>query len=82
MATLTTQSMQWRLPPDGTEKPSIPVIRNVIRNEDLALTRNSFTIRGPETWNQLPRNIRNEPTIRKFKLKLRKWLSEKIPRFI
>ena len=54
----------------------------VIRNENLTLTRNSFTIRGPETWNLIPTDIRNEPSLQKFKSKLKKWITKSIPRFV
>ena len=56
--------------------------RIIIPNCNLSLTMKSFTFRGSLLWNQLPQSLRNINNIRMFKISVRKWILEKIPRFI
>ena len=54
----------------------------VIDNTKMKLAKNSFTIRGPENWNLIPHDIRNERVIRTFKTRLKTWILKNVPHFI
>ena len=54
----------------------------VMKNTDLGLYRSSFIFRGSVSWNELPDDLKLEKKIGKFKVELKKWVIEKIPRFI
>ena len=56
--------------------------RIVIPNIDLRLTQNSFTLRGANSWNLLPLNLRKQSKIGSFKKLARKWICENVPRFL
>ena len=53
----------------------------MITNTELSLAKKSFTFRGPELWNKLPKDIRNSQKIGNFKKACRNWVKENIPRF-
>ena len=55
--------------------------RIMIPNIDLGLAQKSFTMRGSESWNKLPENIRNQSKISIFKKMVKKWISLNIPKF-
>ena len=40
----------------------------------LTITENSLTVRGPNTWNSIPQDIRDLPTISIFKSRYKKHL--------
>ena len=56
--------------------------RILIPNINLGLAQKSFTLRGAETWNQLPENIRNLSKISTFKKMVKNWIILNIPKFI
>ena len=56
--------------------------RIVIPNLDLKLSHKSFTLRGAESWNQMPLNIRVNTKIGTFKKLVKKWIIQNVPRFI
>ena len=66
------------------ERLSRENIRNniVVDNTKMKLAKNSFTVRGPENWNLLTNEIRNEKKIKTFKTLAKKWIYENVPRFI
>ena len=53
----------------------------VMKNSKLNLFRNSFVFRGALLWNRLPRELRKEKKIGRFKTKVREWVKEHVPRF-
>ena len=56
--------------------------RIIIPNCGLSLATKSFSYRGARTWNQLPENLRKTSKISIYKNGLKKWIHEKIPRFV
>ena len=54
----------------------------IVENNKREVVRNSFTFRGSVQWNKLPINLRMESKISQFKLGLKKWVAEHIPRFL
>ena len=54
----------------------------IVENNRSAVVRNSFTFRASEQWNKLPIDLRIETKIGQFKLKLKKWVAEQVPRFL
>ena len=56
--------------------------RVVIPNLGLTLAQKSFTLRGSESWNQVPLQIRQSSKIGSFKKQLKKWIVENVPRFL
>ena len=56
--------------------------RIVIPNLDLKLAHKSFTLRGAESWNLLPQNVRKNTKIGCFKKLAKKWTIENVPRFL
>ena len=52
--------------------------RIVIPNLDLTLAQKSFTIRGAESWNQIPIEIRSPQKIGTFKKFAKKWILENV----
>ena len=54
----------------------------IIPNSDLTLAKKSFVFRGAELWNKLPIQIRQSLKIGSFKIASKKWVKEKIPRFL
>ena len=54
----------------------------ICENNRSALVRNSFTFRASEQWNKLPIDLQVEIKIGQFKLKLKKWITEHVPRFL
>ena len=54
----------------------------IVENNKRELVRNSFTFRGAEQWNKMPLELRIENKLRKFKLELRKWVVQHVPRFL
>ena len=55
--------------------------RIMIPNLNLQACRLSFTIRGADTWNQLPRSLRDQNSLNIFKKSLKKWVKLNISRF-
>ena len=53
----------------------------IMKNTQLSLYRSSFVFRGSLLWNKLPRELRLEPKLSKFKKNLREWVLENIARF-
>ena len=53
----------------------------IIKNTRLQLYRDSFAFRGSLLWNKLPRTVRNEPTLSKFKIYAKQWVLQMISRF-
>jgi hypothetical protein len=53
----------------------------IMKNTQLSLYRNSFVFRGSLLWNKLPRMLRTETKLSKFKKDLRKWVVGNISRF-
>ena len=43
--------------------------------------RDSFVFRGSLLWNKLPRTVRNEPKLSKFKIYAKQWVLQRISRF-
>ena len=54
----------------------------VMENTRLVLYRDSFVFRGSVMWNELPKTLKTEKKIARFKLGLRKWVLENIPGFL
>ena len=54
----------------------------IVENNRRIVVRNSFTLRAAEQWNKLPMELRVEVKISQFKLKLRGWVAEQVPRFL
>ena len=50
-------------------------------NIKLGLAQRSFCMRGSSHWNSLPPTVRNSVKLREFKLKLKPWITQNIPRF-
>ena len=50
-------------------------------NITLGLAQKSFCIRGSSNWNALPPIIRNSEKLSEFKLQLKPWITQNIPRF-
>ena len=48
-------------------------------NATHALSQQSFRWRASNQWNELPIDIKTTKTLSNFKLKLRKWIKERIP---
>ena len=59
-----------------------PTGRILIPNTKLGLTQSSFVIRSSSNWNNLPMQIRNLVKIGSFKIEVKKWITQNIPRFI
>ena len=55
--------------------------RIMIPKLNLNLANRSFTIRGAEIWNSLPRNIRNQTKVVTFKKMLKAWVKENVEKF-
>ena len=51
-------------------------------NIKLGLAQRSFCMRGSSHWNSLPPTVRNSVKLREFKLKLKPWITQNIPRFL
>ena len=56
--------------------------RIIVPTCKLSLTQKSFCIKGADTWNSLPANIRQSRKIREFKMKTKSWVQTNIPRFV
>ena len=56
--------------------------RIIVPNLNLQLARRSFTVRGAESWNRLPRSIRENETLGSFKASLREWIVRNVAQFI
>ena len=56
--------------------------RIIIPNLNLRVAQKSFTLRGANSWNQLPFSIIKSTKIGTFKKLARKWIHENIPRFL
>ena len=56
--------------------------RIIIPNKDIRLTQNSFTMRGAESWNSLPEDMRKCPKLSNFKKLVKVWISKNVPRFL
>ena len=54
----------------------------VMENTTLCLYRSSFIFRGSVMWNKMPNMLKKENKIGKFKLGMKKWVLENIPRFL
>ena len=54
----------------------------IVENNRRVVVRNSFTFRASVQWNKLPMELRVVVKISKFKLKLRRWVAEQVPRFL
>ena len=52
-----------------------------MKNTTSSLYRDSFVFRGALQWNKLPKHLRVEPKIGKFKKFLKKWIVENVARF-
>ena len=48
---------------------------------NLTLYRKSFTYRGIEMWNQLLSGLRNIDKIGHFKIEVKKWIFNEVPKF-
>ena len=55
--------------------------RIIIPNLDLRLAQRSFTLRGSDSWNLLPSNIRNQSKIGSFKKLAKQWTLTHVERF-
>ena len=55
--------------------------RIIIPNLELSVVQKSFTIRGADSWNQLPLNVTKSQKIGHFKKLAKNWIEENIPRF-
>ena len=53
----------------------------IVKNTRLQLYRDSFVFRGSLLWNKLPRDVRNEQKLSKFKIRAKEWVLQMIPRF-
>ena len=53
----------------------------VLGNPKIDLLRNSFVFQGGILWNKLPRDLRNENKIEKFKEDLKLWVRNYIKKF-
>ena len=49
---------------------------------NLSLAMKSFSYRGAREWNNLPTSLRNILSISQFKKELKKWVHDRIPRFL
>jgi hypothetical protein len=56
--------------------------RVIVPNFKLGLAQRSFCLRGADTWNSLPLNVRQTRKIGHFKGELRKWVKNTVPRFL
>lgn len=56
--------------------------RIMVPVQQLTLASRSFSIRGSSHCNMLPGDIRNESSIGIFKQKVRKWVTERVARFL
>ena len=58
--------------------------RIMVKNYALQLAQRSFTTRGADTWNRIPRNLREQERLRlgAFKKSVKRWTIENIPRFL
>ena len=56
--------------------------RIIIPNKDIRLTQNSFTMRGAESWNSLPEDMRKCPKLSNFKKFVKVWIAKNVPRFL
>ena len=54
----------------------------VMENTKLGSYRNSFIFRGSIMWNRLPKDCKVEKKVGKFKMRLKTWTHENIPRFL
>ena len=54
----------------------------VMENIKLGLYRTSFIFRGSVMWNELPKSLRSQEKIGKFKIELKKWVIEHVSRFL
>ena len=53
----------------------------IVENSTLSLYKNSFVPRGSVLWNKLPRHLKIEKKIGKFKKELRKWVANNVEKF-
>ena len=56
--------------------------RLIVPNCKLGLAMKSFCMRGADTWNSLPPQIRQLRKIRDFKMNTKDWVKRNVPRFI
>ena len=56
--------------------------RIFIPNLDLSIAQNSFSLRGPASWNLLPLSTREQSKISTFKKLAKKWILENVDRFL
>ena len=56
--------------------------RITILRQNLTLSSQSFCVRGPNSWNQLPSELRQEERISVFKTNVKKWISANIEPFL
>ena len=56
--------------------------RVIVPNCKLVLAQRSFCMRGADSWNRLPENIRIARKIGKFKVGMKQWVKYNIPRFV
>ena len=54
----------------------------IVENIKHGLVRKSFTFRGAEQWNKLPMRLRIETKLSRFKIGLKVWVNEHVPRFL
>lgn len=54
----------------------------IVENSNLGLYKRSFVPRGSELWNKLPKDLRIETKIGKFKKELRIWIRNNVGRFV
>ena len=57
-------------------------LRIVVPNQDLTLTKNSFSFRASDQWNQLPIQLRKEVKIGTFKKDVKKWIIANVAQFL
>ena len=55
--------------------------RIMIPRFNLQMTNRSFTVRGADSWNLIPRTIREESKIGTFKKMLKDWVKNNVFRF-
>ena len=53
----------------------------VMKNTRLGLYRDSFVFRGALLWNRLPKELRKEKSVGKFKKEVKEWVKENVVRF-
>ena len=53
----------------------------IVSNSKLGLYKKSFVPRGSVLWNRLPKSLRNQKKVGKFKKDLRTWVAEHVEKF-